>query len=80
MDNNIGICNKCNAHQLLSYLTCNHNPNCQGKVITYDEKIKELQAQKVALLDKYGIFGGGIEVNKQFQAINIILEQCGVTE
>lgn len=41
-------------------------------------RIKELQSQKVALLDKYGIFGGGQLVNRMHEAINIQLEQLGV--
>jgi len=33
IDSNIGICEKCGAEQLLSYITCNYNGICHGKVI-----------------------------------------------
>jgi hypothetical protein len=43
-----------------------------------EERIKELYAQKTALLDKYGLFGGGWEVNAEHHLINQELEKLGV--
>jgi hypothetical protein len=45
-----------------------------------EEKIKELYAQKTELLDKYGLFGGGREVNYLHDQINKQLEALGVEE
>lgn len=41
-------------------------------------RIQELYKEKTALIDKYGIFGGGPEVNKLHQRINRELEKLGV--
>lgn len=35
------------------------------------ERMKEIQAERVSLLDKHGLFGGGTVVNKRFDALNI---------
>ena len=43
-----------------------------------EQKIKELRNQKTALLDKYGIFGGGSYVNQAHLRINAQLEALGV--
>lgn len=43
-----------------------------------DERIAELYRRKNVLLDKHGIFGGGIEVNRQHYAINLQLEDLGI--
>lgn len=43
-----------------------------------DEKIKVLYIQKTALLDKYGVFGGGREVDQMHEHINRQLEALGV--
>lgn len=44
------------------------------------ERIQELQDEKRALLDEYGLFGGGTMVTLQFQAINEALERLGVNQ
>lgn len=41
-------------------------------------RIQELRNKKVRLLEKYGIFGGGQEVNKMHEEINEELELLGV--
>lgn len=43
-----------------------------------EQKIKELQARKVELLNQYGLFGGGKYAADLFRSINIQLEQLGV--
>ena len=45
-----------------------------------EAKIKELYRQKTELLDKYGIFGGGREVNHLHDQRNKQLEALGVEE
>jgi hypothetical protein len=41
-------------------------------------RIAELYAQKTALLDKWGIFGGGQMVNAMHDRINKELESLGI--
>lgn len=51
------------------------------ETLTADEKqarIAKLHAEKVKLLDKYGLFGGGTAVNNLFKIINAELETLGV--
>jgi len=43
-----------------------------------ENRITELYNAKVALLDKYGIFGGDAEVNRLHENINKELESLGV--
>jgi hypothetical protein len=43
-------------------------------------KIKELQHEKVQLLDKYGLFGGGEAISILHNNINKQLESLGVPE
>ena len=45
-----------------------------------DKRISELHAEKIALLDKYGVFGGGPEVNDAHNRINKQLEALGIKE
>lgn len=33
-----GICNKCGAYQYLSYITCNYNGVCNGRVVPEDTR------------------------------------------
>lgn len=43
-----------------------------------EQRLKELYAEKKALLDEYGVFGGGPRVNNLHRQINIQLEALGV--
>jgi hypothetical protein len=43
-----------------------------------EQRVKELYAEKTALLDQYGIFGGGNFVNLMHERINKQLEQLGI--
>lgn len=45
-----------------------------------NEAIRKLQEEKSNLLSKHGLFGGGVAVNKEFQAINEKLERLGQME
>lgn len=47
---------------------------------TNEDKIKALYAEKTALLDKYGVFGGGPAVNAMHDKINKQLEALGIAE
>lgn len=40
------------------------------QLLETEEQLKEIHNKKVALLDKYGIFGGGQAVNQQFHLLN----------
>lgn len=42
----------------------------QDRVDEIEKRLKEIQAQRVALLDKHGVFGGGQVVNRMFGRLN----------
>ena len=55
----------------------------QTEQLTQEQKetrIQELYKEKTALLEKYGVFGGGVAVNEMHQKINAELESLGVDE
>lgn len=35
-----------------------------------EQRMKEIQAERVALMDNHGLFGGGQAVNQRFHALN----------
>lgn len=35
-----------------------------------EQRMKEIQAERVALLDTHGLFGGGVAINQRFNALN----------
>lgn len=48
------------------------------KTLTKEEEIEQLQQKKVALLDRYGLFGGGYYINLLHLQINKELEALGI--
>ena len=43
-----------------------------------EDELKVLYAKKTELLDKYGVFGGGLSVNLAHDQINKRLEELGI--